>query len=74
MPGLGFTRDRVRLGHGRGYYDKYLAKAFKRSSELHRNRPYTVAIALNEQIVSEELPHTEHDVKPDKIVTADRVY
>jgi 5-formyltetrahydrofolate cyclo-ligase len=45
-PGLAFDLEGRRLGRGKGYYDKYLAKA-RKSGCL----PQSIGLALNEQIV-----------------------
>src|SRR5205085_367533 len=43
VPGLGFSLDGSRLGHGKGYYDKYL-------NSLKENT-YTIGLAFREQIM-----------------------
>ncbi|CAF4837785.1 unnamed protein product, partial [Rotaria magnacalcarata] len=43
VPGLGFTLDGSRLGHGKGYYDRYL-------NSLNGNF-YTIGLAFREQIL-----------------------
>ncbi len=58
VPGVGFDRDGNRLGRGKGYYDKYLKKT----------NAYKIGIALNCQII-ESIPHEEHDVKMNLIMT-----
>ncbi|EDW61998.1 5-formyltetrahydrofolate cyclo-ligase [Drosophila virilis] len=67
VPGVAFTRRGDRLGHGMGYYDKYL----KQHAEKYPHKKTTImALALNEQIVSdEELPVEEHDVRLNCVVT-----
>ncbi|KRY68575.1 Proteasome subunit alpha type-7 [Trichinella pseudospiralis] len=56
VPGVAFTVDGKRLGHGKGYYDNYLARYFTKF--LHR--PHTIGIAFAEQIVP-DLPVESHD-------------
>ena len=63
MPGLGFDKNKHRLGYGGGYYDKYLA--------IHPEH-VTVALCYHFQIV-EALPYEAHDVLPDYIVTEDKI-
>ncbi|KAJ8675324.1 hypothetical protein QAD02_011110 [Eretmocerus hayati] len=64
LPGVAFTKSGKRLGHGMGYYDKYLE-----SIALHEKRmPYLVAIAFNEQI-QEDVPTNEKDIVLDKVLT-----
>ena len=55
MPGLAFTRDGLRLGRGRGYYDRFLTECF----QLPR-KPSTIALAFKEQIF-EMVPVEESD-------------
>jgi 5-formyltetrahydrofolate cyclo-ligase len=56
--GLGFDRDRFRLGHGRGYFDRFLA-----------GRPLTtVGLAYDVQLV-ERLPVEPHDVAMTLVVS-----
>lgn len=62
-PGLAFTVDGGRLGHGRGYYDRWLAE----------HAPIiTVAPAFECQVVR-ELPMAAHDVRIDMVATEDRL-
>lgn len=64
LPGVAFTKSGKRLGHGMGYYDKYLSKCF----ELQSKKPYLIALAFNEQI-KDDIPVTEQDVCLDLILT-----
>lgn len=63
MPGLGFDKNKHRLGYGGGYYDKYLA--------IHPDH-VTAALCYNFQIV-ESLPYEAHDIVPDYIITEDKI-
>ncbi|MEH7224559.1 5-formyltetrahydrofolate cyclo-ligase [Bacillus sp. JJ1566] len=58
VPGLSFVTNGYRLGHGGGYYDRYL-------TEYQGN---TVSLAFPEQLV-EELPIEPFDIPVQKIVT-----
>lgn len=63
MPGAVFSKAHDRIGYGGGYYDRYL-------SEHPQCR--TLAVCHDLQIV-EELPAEEHDIRPDAIVSEERV-
>ncbi|KAK0495967.1 5-formyltetrahydrofolate cyclo-ligase [Armillaria luteobubalina] len=65
VPGVAFDRTLSRLGHGKGYYDKYISE-YEASG---RPRPLLVALALEEQVVDSILPVDDHDQKMDMIVT-----
>ncbi|KAK9899974.1 hypothetical protein P389DRAFT_165071 [Cystobasidium minutum MCA 4210] len=82
MPGLAFDRHLNRLGHGRGYYDTYLHRCALFSQQHNIERPKTIALALNEQILDEgqtipaftvEDGHSSghRDIKPDCILYPD---
>jgi len=58
VPGLAFDRCGYRLGYGKGFYDNYLS--------LYPNSKY--GIGFEEQL-ADNLPHMEHDVKLDVIIT-----
>lgn len=62
-PGVAFNKKGDRLGHGRGYYDGFLAKVAK----LQTKPVITVGLALKEQIV-ESIP-----VDPNFDITIDYV-
>lgn len=65
MPGLAFDSNCNRLGRGKGYYDKFLAKS-----------KYTVpriAIAFNEQLV-DSIPTEPHDIPIDGVITPDYIF
>lgn len=59
VPGVAFSKDGVRLGYGKGFYDRYL----KRFPDL-----YTCAAAYAFQ-VADSLPFEEHDIKLKEIIT-----
>lgn len=63
VPGLGFSPAGQRLGHGRGYYDRWLA-----------GHPATlrIALAFEHQLLA-DIPVEPHDVAMDMLVTESRV-
>ncbi|XP_076167416.1 methenyltetrahydrofolate synthetase isoform X2 [Ptiloglossa arizonensis] len=54
-----------RLGHGMGYYDKFLELCLKKQ----QNKPHIIAVAFNEQ-VQEDIPSSEYDIFVDLVLTA----
>lgn len=66
VPGVAFSQDGRRLGHGKGYYDEYLS-AWKQSSEY--GAIYSIGLAFNEQIVQDPLAVEAHDYKLDEVLT-----
>lgn len=64
MPGVAFDEEAHRIGYGGGYYDKYLA--------AHPDL-YPIAIAFELQMYR-ELPHEEHDIRPEKVITEKHIY
>jgi 5-formyltetrahydrofolate cyclo-ligase len=65
VPGVAFTREGARMGHGKGYYDKLLEHA--------RPDAPLVALAFECQLFP-EIPTQEHDVFMDKIISELKVY
>uniref|UniRef100_A0AC34QHW9 5-formyltetrahydrofolate cyclo-ligase n=1 Tax=Panagrolaimus sp. JU765 TaxID=591449 RepID=A0AC34QHW9_9BILA len=66
MPMVAVTLSGKRLGHGMGFYDKFITNHV----EKFQTRPKLIGLALKEQIVA-DLPTTEFDVTLDEIVTSD---
>ena len=64
MPGAAFDMNKHRVGYGKGYYDKYLAK--------HPDYQ-TMALAFELQML-ENIPADEHDICPQIIVTEEHIY
>ncbi|MBR0495029.1 MAG: 5-formyltetrahydrofolate cyclo-ligase [Treponema sp.] len=62
VPGVAFTKDGKRLGHGKGFYDIYIEEMRKGGAE-----PFLCGTALPCQIV-DEIPTDEHDVLMDKTI------
>lgn len=63
MPGAVFSEKRERIGYGGGYYDRFLSEHAECTA---------VAVAYDFQVTS-ELPSEKHDIKPQKIVTENRI-
>lgn len=60
IPGVAFDRKGGRLGRGLGYYDRALSKA---SPHLKR-----IGVCFDMQVIK-EVPHEDHDVFLDEIIT-----
>jgi 5-formyltetrahydrofolate cyclo-ligase len=59
-PVLGFDKDNYRLGWGGGYYDKFLAT---------QPQAQKIGICYASGFVKEGLPHENHDIPVDVIIT-----
>ena len=59
LPGLGFTRQGVRLGRGGGHYDRLLS-----GLAAHK-----IGLAYKEQLL-EHIPMEVHDIPMDEVITA----
>ncbi|PLB41845.1 5-formyltetrahydrofolate cyclo-ligase [Aspergillus candidus] len=75
MPGMAFDDGFRRLGHGKGYYDRFL-KRYLKCAETDMptpEMPSLVALALREQLLSpsEEIPVAQHDWPVDIILVGD---
>ncbi|XP_045777757.1 5-formyltetrahydrofolate cyclo-ligase isoform X2 [Maniola jurtina] len=64
-PGAAFSRSGGRVGHGGGYYDKYITHL-----RANPSPPKILAVAFNCQIV-DEVPMNELDQKIDGVIFAD---
>lgn len=63
IPGVGFSRTGLRLGYGKGIFDKLL----KESNALK------IGLAYELQITN-DIPEEEHDVKMDLVITEKNIY
>ena len=61
VPGMAFTRDGLRLGRGKGFYDRYMAR------EGFRAR--CIGVCFSHQLL-DSLPAEPHDRRVDAVVTA----
>lgn len=68
VPGLGFDRSRNRLGQGKGYYDRFIAKMTKGGKKLP-----LVAVGLTPQLVDGFIPVATYDRQMDMVVLPDEV-
>lgn len=62
LPGMAFTREGLRLGRGKGYYDRYTAR------EGFRAR--CIGVCFVHQLL-DALPAERHDRRMEAVVTAD---
>lgn len=63
IPGVAFDENGVRLGYGRGFYDRFLSKHLELTQ---------IAIAFEVQMV-DKLPYDEYDVTMKRIITEERI-
>ncbi|RLV93151.1 5-formyltetrahydrofolate cyclo-ligase [Spathaspora sp. JA1] len=65
VPGVAFTKNKQRMGHGAGFYDEFLNYYYHK----HNRKPYLIGVALQEQLV-ENIPTEDHDWSLDSLVVA----
>ncbi|KAL3115530.1 hypothetical protein niasHT_018163 [Heterodera trifolii] len=65
MPGVAFTTSGKRLGHGRGFYDRFLNEYAQKYGTV----PRTIALALKVQLV-DDLPMESKDRMVDEVIHA----
>lgn len=65
LPCVSCDRECNRLGHGAGYYDRFIEKL----------KPECAKIALcYEKIIADEIPMESHDIKMDAVITEEKIY
>ncbi len=65
VPGVAFGENRCRMGYGAGFYDRFI-------SSIQNNSLVTIGIAFELQMY-DHIPHENHDVILDYIVTEKRI-
>ena len=68
IPLLAFDKFRNRLGYGKGYYDRYLAKHMKNNRDI-----LTIGLAFSFQKYK-KIPTSKNDVKLDYILTEKGIF
>ena len=66
IPGVAFTPDGRRLGRGRGYYDRLLARLTSHAS--YARVPYLIGVCWPFQLV-EDIPTEAHDIPMNRVIT-----
>ncbi len=65
VPGVAFSLNGDRLGHGAGYYDAYIS----RMKKICGINFFTLGICFSCQLV-DDVPQEEHDIKIDSVIYA----
>lgn len=68
MPGAVFDKEHHRIGYGKGFYDRYLKRLMEASINV-----YKIALCYECQLLN-EIPHENHDVRADMIITENGIY
>lgn len=63
VPGIAFDLQKNRLGRGKGFYDRF----------FEQNQLLKIGVCFVFQLL-ESVPHSEHDIKMDIIVTSDGIF
>jgi 5-formyltetrahydrofolate cyclo-ligase len=72
-PGVAFDSSCQRLGHGKGYYDRFIASLLRQREATNTDRIHTIGLGFDEQIV-ERVPTGPMDIPLDAVVTPTKVY
>lgn len=72
LPGVGFTTNGKRLGHGAGFYDSFISEY----ESVFGRIPKLLGVGLQQQIVKphESLPISQHDRMLDCVILDGEVY
>lgn len=69
MPGVAFDVHGGRVGYGGGFYDRW----FGERTSAERKHMICIALAFEFQIMDEDICTAKHDIKPDFIITEQRI-
>ena len=70
VPGLAFDCNLHRLGQGKGYYDRFIAKMKRGEKDTDKKKLLLVGVCLDEQFLEEEsIPISDHDFIMDMVLT-----
>ena len=72
VPGLAFSKEKYRLGQGKGYYDTFFKKIYQARSQKELKPPVLIGVGLDEQIV-DNVPVEDHDYVLDHIITPELI-
>jgi len=74
VPGVAFDEVGGRLGHGKGFYDRFIEQCEQAARLQGRERPYLVGLCLNQQLLppGERVPMGDHDRYVDCVITQHR--
>jgi 5-formyltetrahydrofolate cyclo-ligase len=73
VPGVAFDDNCNRLGHGKGYYDRFLGSLNRKlKPDGHEAKSYFAGLAYEEQIVP-SLYCGPYDIKMDAVITEKRI-
>lgn len=67
VPAMAYDGYGFRIGYGGGFYDRYLSRLGKNSSEKERSI-FSVGVVYH-PFLTDTLPHDEFDIAVDKVVT-----
>jgi 5-formyltetrahydrofolate cyclo-ligase len=68
LPGVAFTQKGDRLGHGMGYYDKFLSEYFGKYPNSSDHKTHLIGLAFQQQILT-DIPTDDNDYKLDLVLT-----
>lgn len=60
LPGLGFDKEGNRLGHGKGWYDRFISTL--------EYKPILIGVCFKEQLL-EGIPHENYDIRMEEIIS-----
>lgn len=63
VPTIGISQEGVRLGYGLGFFDKFLSQ----------NKITTISLVYEKQVIK-KIPHSDHDVLMNWVLTEDRIF
>ncbi|KAH3680026.1 hypothetical protein WICPIJ_008439 [Wickerhamomyces pijperi] len=70
LPGVAFTSDRYRMGHGAGFYDDFIQRHVSTFGE----KPHSmIGVGLKEQLV-DVIPLESHDERLDAVIVDDMIF
>lgn len=74
VPCVACTREGDRLGHGMGYYDRFMEAAGGHAEAAAAGAQAATAVLCYEALLQEKIPVEPHDRRPDVVITEEGCY